>query len=140
MERDGELLMEMDPPETQQPSDAEQEALSQRLREAREYLGLSQEYVAEQLGIPRAAVSAFESAKRKVSSLELKRLAQLYRRSYDYLLGTTPPEPDADEVVVAAVYRTTKNLSAADKEQLLRFAQFLEQSGGPPRPDTSTDE
>ena len=42
----------------------EQERLGALLREAREYLGLSQELVAEKLGIPRASVSAIETGKR----------------------------------------------------------------------------
>ena len=57
---------------------AEQERLSQHLREAREFLGLSQEFVAEQLGLSRAAVSAIETNRRKVSSVELKQFARLY--------------------------------------------------------------
>jgi transcriptional regulator with XRE-family HTH domain len=131
--------MDIDPKTEQLPSDAELETLSQRLREAREYLGLSQEFVADQLGIPRAAVSAIETAKRKVSSLELKKLAKLYRRPYDYFLGTDGDVSDAEESVVAALYRTTKNLNQVDKEQLLKFAQFLEQAGGPPRQDESAE-
>jgi len=45
---------------------ADEERLSQRLREAREYLGMSQEFVAEHLGLSRASVSAIETTKRKV--------------------------------------------------------------------------
>jgi len=43
-----------------------------------EYLGLSQEYVAQQTGIPRPAISEIEAGRRKVDSLELKRLSKLY--------------------------------------------------------------
>ncbi len=57
------------------------EELGQRLREARERAGLTQEEVARQLGIPRTAVALFEAGKRKVSGLELARLAFLYGRS-----------------------------------------------------------
>jgi transcriptional regulator with XRE-family HTH domain len=128
--------MGRDPKEESQPTTsppAEQERLAQRLREAREYLGLSQEFVAEQLGIPRAAVSAMETAKRKVSSLELRQLSRLYRRDYAYFLGGEDEESDQEEAVVAALYRATKKLSAVDKEQVLKFAQFLQQAGGSPR-------
>ena len=41
------------PPVT--PNDAHQ--LARRLREAREFLNISQQFVAEQTGIPRSAVS-----------------------------------------------------------------------------------
>ena len=68
-------------------SEQEQEALGLRLKEAREYLGMSQEFVAEQLGVPRASVSTMETGKRKVSSLELKQLARLYKADNPTLFG-----------------------------------------------------
>lgn len=51
--------------------------LGRRLREARECLGLSQEQVADHLGIPRPSVSTIEAGKRRVSFQEIKRLAEL---------------------------------------------------------------
>ena len=58
-----------------------------RLRQAREYLGFSQEAVAEALGVPRASVSAMEGGHRKVSSLELRDLARLYKRPIEWFYG-----------------------------------------------------
>jgi transcriptional regulator with XRE-family HTH domain len=113
------------------PREAEHERLAARLREAREYLGLSQEFVAEQLGVPRATVSAMETAKRRVTSLELKQLARLYRRDYSFFLGDEPPAEE--EPVGAALYRATQGLSPEDRQQVLQFAQFLRQAGGGPR-------
>lgn len=107
----------------------EHEALAGRLREAREYVGLLQEDVANALGIPRASVSALESGKRRVSGVELRRLARLYRRSVGWLLG--------DEVVAVApdnaLFRATESLSERDKEQVLRFAEFLATAQRPAR-------
>lgn len=57
------------------------EELGRRLKEAREQAGLTQEEVARNLGIPRTAVALFEAGKRKVSGLELVRLAFLYGRT-----------------------------------------------------------
>jgi transcriptional regulator with XRE-family HTH domain len=105
------------------------QALAQRLRESREYLGLSQETVAEHLGIPRASVSAMEAGKRKVSSIELRDLARLYRTSVEYLLGEEPAEEDP---VVGALYRTASDLKQEDREQVLRFAEFLRAAGAAP--------
>ena len=50
-------------------SDDAWRALGERLREAREYVGLSQETVANALTIPRPSVSDMESGKRKVSMI-----------------------------------------------------------------------
>jgi transcriptional regulator with XRE-family HTH domain len=107
------------------------QALAHRLRESREYLGLSQEVVADHLGVPRASVSAMEAGKRKVSSMELRDLARLYRTSVQHLLGE---ESDQDPVV-GALYRTARNLTHEDREQVLRFAEFLRSAGTAPSPE-----
>jgi transcriptional regulator with XRE-family HTH domain len=109
----------------------EAQALARRLRESREYLGLSQESVAEHLGVPRASMSAMEAGKRKVSSMELRDLARLYRTSVEHLLGE---EPEQDPVV-GALYRTAKDLKREDREQVLRFAEFLRGAGPAPPPE-----
>lgn len=111
------------------PADEEQERLGIRLRESREYLGLSQEFVAEHLNIPRPSISAMENGKRKVSSLELKQLARIYKQPLSYFLGGDEFPTDA---TFNALYRTAKDLSAQDCEQVLRFAQFLRQAGRAP--------
>jgi transcriptional regulator with XRE-family HTH domain len=123
---------------TEQTADAKRErqaddvqALARRLRESREYLGLSQEVVADRLGVPRASVSAIEAGKRKVSSMELRDLARLYRTSVEQLLGEAPDQ----DPVVGALYRTARNLTHEDREQVLRFAEFLRSAGAAPPPD-----
>jgi transcriptional regulator with XRE-family HTH domain len=110
--------------------DEDTQALARRLREAREYLGLSQESVAEHLNIPRASISAIEAGKRKVSSIELRDFARLYRTSVEQLLGEKP-EQDA---VVGALYRTARALRQEDQQQVLRFAEFLRNAGAAPEP------
>lgn len=118
------------------PVDEEQERLGNRLRESREYLGLSQEFVAEHLGIPRASISAMENGKRKVSSLELKQLARIYKQPLSYFLGEDEFDRDeqSQDVVFSALYRTARALSDQDRQQVLRFAQFLRQAGQAPAP------
>lgn len=95
--------------------------LAERLREAREYLGLSQEYVASKTGIPRPAVSAIENGKRRVEALELQALASLYKHPVDYFLRGTTDIPDS----VRAIAREAVSLTARDREEVLRFTQFL---------------
>jgi transcriptional regulator with XRE-family HTH domain len=107
----------------------DQIALGQRLREAREVLGLKQEDVSAVIGIPRTSVVSMESGKRNVTATELIKLSALYRRSAEWLLGT---EQDAT-VETAALLRTTKQLSEDDQMQVLRFAQFLANAGPAPR-------
>jgi transcriptional regulator with XRE-family HTH domain len=98
-----------------------------RLREAREALSFTQEEVSGALGIPRTSVHAMETGKRNVSALELRRLARLYRRRVEWLLGEDADPVGADN----ALHRATQALSEEDKEQVLRFAEFL--AAGTPR-------
>ncbi|MGH3829460.1 MAG: helix-turn-helix domain-containing protein [Pseudonocardiaceae bacterium] len=107
-------------------------SLGERLRAAREYLGLSQSDVAEFLGLSRPAVTNMETGNRKVSADELARLARLYHRPYEYFMGEASMEED---ITTAALYRATRDLSDHDRDQVLRFAQFLRTAGRAPAPD-----
>lgn len=116
-------------PTDEQPIDGpDAEALAARIRQERLYLGMSQADVATALDIPRAAVSALETGRRRVSGLELKGLAQLFGTSVDRLLGDVAPEDPA----TAALFRATKDLSVDNKNQVLRFAEFLRTAGAAP--------
>jgi transcriptional regulator with XRE-family HTH domain len=120
-------------PDRLEPDDAEQ--LARRLREAREFTNLSQQFVAEQTGIPRSAISDIERGTRRVESLELKRLAALYRMPVDYLLGNEPPQElagTAEDPTAQALARATGEMDADGKEQVLRFALFLRNYERPP--------
>jgi transcriptional regulator with XRE-family HTH domain len=109
----------------------EKKTLAKRLREAREYLGLSQEYVAQQTGISRPAISEIEGGNRKVDSLELKRFSKLYGRPIEYLLGENVREEG--EIAIGAgadpiegkLRAMTRGLKAEDREEILRFVEYL---------------
>lgn len=110
--------------------DLDQEALGQRLRQLREYLGLSQQYVTAATGISRSAISEIERGNRKVDSLELRRFARAYQTSVSRLLG------DAEEASFSALERALVDLTPQDQAEVLRFAEFLShrkmpKEGGP---------
>lgn len=113
------------------------EQIAQRIREAREYLGLSQGVVADAVGVPRPSISMMESGQRKVSADELRKLAQLYRKPYGYFLGEEVVGETAESAEsVTALFRAAKDLSENDRLQVLRFAEFLRDAGPPPVPDS----
>lgn len=60
--------------------------LGRRIRRAREEASLSQDVVAEHLGIPCSTVSLIESGKRKVDSLELQKFSRLIGKSVLFFL------------------------------------------------------
>lgn len=105
--------------------------LARRLREAREFVNLSQQFVAEQTGIPRSAISDIERGSRRVESLELKRLAELYRMPVGFFLETSPgaelaASKESSDPTIAALARATQEMDEVTKGELLRFALFLQ--------------
>jgi transcriptional regulator with XRE-family HTH domain len=106
----------------------DRESLASRLKEMREYLSLSQEEVAELLGIPRSAISLIESGERKVDALELKQFAEIYHCPVEYFTDT-PGETKSTTREIAFLAKAASKLSDKDREELLRFAQFLKTRG-----------
>jgi transcriptional regulator with XRE-family HTH domain len=102
----------------------EQTHLAARLKAAREYLGLSQEEVADLLKVPRSAISLIEKGGRRVDALELKQLARIYQRNVHYFTDATEVPELADQV--AHLARTASTLKPKDLEELTLFAEFLQ--------------
>lgn len=112
---------------TREQTEEQRAAMAVRLREAREYVGLSQEDVAQALGVSRPSITNIETGNRKVEAVELDRLATLYRQSVSFLLngeeavGVSPTQ-------VQFLARALKGLSQKDMEEVARFASFLKRS------------
>lgn len=104
---------------------AEAKRLASRLRDTREYLDLSQQFVAEQTGIPRSAISDIERGERRVESLELKRLAHVYGVTASYFLEDEPSDDDKQMWVLA---RMIVDLDDDQREEIRRFANYLRHS------------
>ena len=102
----------------------DREKLGIRLREAREYLGLSQDEVAKYLDIPRTALSHIESGQRGVDALELKNMAQLYKQPVVFFTGDSQGGGGMPEDV-AHLARAAASLSERDRQELSRFADYL---------------
>jgi transcriptional regulator with XRE-family HTH domain len=102
----------------------DRQTIAAKLKEAREYLGLSQQEVADALKLPRSAISLIETAQRGVESVELKALAQLYQRPIGHFTGEEPQTMGGD---VAMLAKQVAKLSEQDREELLRFSEYLVQ-------------
>ncbi|MBF6127836.1 helix-turn-helix domain-containing protein [Nocardia brasiliensis] len=99
-----------------------QDDLARRLKETREYLGLSQQHVSSATGIARSAISEIERGNRKVDSLELAKLARLYQYPASYFLGEEPPQAES----VSALGRILgADLTSEDYEEVRKFAEYL---------------
>jgi transcriptional regulator with XRE-family HTH domain len=102
----------------------ERTIIATRLKEAREYLGLSQQEVAEAIKLPRPAISLIESGQRGVESVELKAFARLYQRPIGHFTGEETETLGGD---VAMLAKQVAKLSDQDKNELLRFSEYLVQ-------------
>src|SRR6266576_192621 len=111
-----------------QPKDIDRQLLGKRMKEAREYLELSQDEVAKVLKVPRSAISLMEAGQRKVDAIELQKLAEIYQRPVGFFIGeTASPAPILEAVQHLA--RAASILTDQDREELLRFAEFLQARG-----------
>jgi len=107
---------------------AKRRLIGNRLRQAREYLELTQDEAAEAVGLSRSALSLVENGRRKVDAIELGKFAKTYGQSIEALTGGAESLPLPKSV--QALARTATDLSAEDRDELLRFAKYL-QSRGP---------
>jgi DNA-binding XRE family transcriptional regulator len=74
------------------------QAIGDRLRQARAGARVTQAGAAAALGVPRSAVSALETGSRRLTAVELAKCAALYRRPAGWFLGdeSGPARPPAE--------------------------------------------
>lgn len=102
--------------------------LGKRLREVRERLSLTQDYVAQQVEIPRQAISEIEHGKRAVSAGELFGLARLYSLPVDSLLAPDTDSAEEELVLLRANFVGPQGKLSLNRFQgLCREFQWLEE-------------
>ena len=95
-------------------------SLGERLKDAREYRGLSKDEVAQHIGVSRSAISLMESGERNAGASELSQLAALYKTNIEILT-----ESNNDTESVGPVAGAAADLSEKDRNEVLRFVEFL---------------
>jgi transcriptional regulator with XRE-family HTH domain len=99
-----------------------------RLKSARTYLNLSQEYVAKHLGIPRTAISAIETGQRNISTNELKIFSELYGLTCDQIVHG---EDDNQEIkIFARLYADLPETDKLEIQNLIEFKKNLREQNG----------
>jgi len=93
--------------------------LAERLKNARTGLHLSQDYVAKQVGINRAAVALIEGGKRKVSAEELSLFSKVYGFSVDELLAG-----NRSELPTTIFARSFNELDEIDQREIVSLIEF----------------
>jgi transcriptional regulator with XRE-family HTH domain len=109
---------------TTENTDGDSSFTGERLRQAREYLGFSQEQVAKYMGCSQLAISDVESGNGKFTEPALKKLSRLYCRPVSHFTGEDPTDPLVDESV-EGLDCDELNMSYQDWVEIVRFARFL---------------
>ena len=91
----------------------------EKLRNARVRIGITQEYVAKELNIPRTAVVQIENGTRRISSDELASLCNIYGVSADYILNMK-----SDNSSFKFIARSFDNLSESDQREIASLIEF----------------
>ena len=88
--------------------------LGNRLRAARDRRGLSQQAVADALGLPRTAITNMETGARAVSTLEMTKLADLYGQTPAYFLS---PNEEGTEDLLVVLHRVAPDIAKAPETE-----------------------
>lgn len=99
--------------------------LGNRLKNLRDENNFSQKDVANKLNISNATLSQYESGVRQPSYDILKKIADIYNVSIDYLLGRTDIKNFEENTIAAHMDDRTKTLSEEQRKRLDDFIDFL---------------
>ncbi|SET15274.1 DNA-binding transcriptional regulator, XRE-family HTH domain [Natronincola peptidivorans] len=105
--------------------------LGERIKKLREEQGLSQLEMAKVLGVGNSTMSMYESNARKPDYETLKKIADYFNVTTDYLLGLTeiPMQEQHEEIladypeIVSILRRNKKKLTESDKKRIARIIE-----------------
>lgn len=94
-----------------------------KVKDLRNNINKTQEQVAKSLGISRAAYSHIENDRNEPDNNTLKKIADYYEVTIDYLLGRTN---DKHEEVLAAAHldKDLKDMSPEQRQAVYDFIEF----------------
>ncbi len=94
--------------------------MGKRIREYREKLSFSQEFVARQIGLNRSSIAKIEAGNQSLKSTELDKLALLFGVTADEILRGNDSNYDEARVFARAI----DGLSENDKKEILNLIEF----------------
>ncbi|MDI6604079.1 MAG: helix-turn-helix transcriptional regulator [Thermoanaerobacteraceae bacterium] len=120
----------------------------ERLSQLRKEKGLTQEELAKALNMTRSSLSLYEIGKRDPDTDTLRKIADFFNVSVDYLLGNTDIRNPADEITgvlsddpelaefwnelkeredLKLLFKQTRNLSPKAIKQVMRIIKAIEE-------------
>ena len=100
--------------------------VGRRIREAREFAGLTQEQAARLLKLHRPTISEIEAGRRKVSTQELLKFSEAYDAAPAYLLGQTGEAIEIGNPKIRMAARELEKLPPEALDGLLRMLAIFE--------------
>ncbi len=97
-----------------------EEELGKRLKNYRQFKGLTQKDVASYLKVPHSAISDIENAKRDVTVGELNILSQLYGRSLEEIITGKK----YDYYNIANIARLLSELDSEDIKEIMHLIEY----------------
>ena len=104
--------------------------MGSRLRLAREMSGLSQAQVAKMLSLHRPSISEMEAGRRKVSSEELCKLAEIYDVKLSWLVDSNVGDNPNEERKLKLAARQLSKLKPEDRKRVIYLLKLLQSSEG----------
>ncbi len=96
--------------------------INERIKNFRNQLHLSQEYVANFLGLNRATYTQMENGKRKITAEDVSRLSELFGVTADAILNENQLSQPA-----AVFARSFEKLDENDQAEIMNLIKFKEQ-------------
>jgi transcriptional regulator with XRE-family HTH domain len=112
------------------PSTATEQHIAARVTEAREYLELSCEELAEMVGVEALEIQAIEAGDEQVTAALLTEIAKVLGRGVEFFTGDVPVQKVAKRTEFLA--RAAETLSDQDMGELQRFATYLKSRSASP--------
>lgn len=105
------------------PDAATEQHIAMRVAEARQYLELTENELANMVGVPVAEILAIEAGNESVSAAMLLDIAKILGRSIEFFTADIPVQAAAERTEFLA--RAAETLSEQDMGELKRFATYL---------------
>jgi transcriptional regulator with XRE-family HTH domain len=107
------------------------EAIGERIRDIRRQRGITQEGLAEAVGVSRSAVAQWETGRAGQVNSNLTRVADVLGVHVAVLLGANPRGAPPAKLSAAemALVRLFRDLGGKDQQELLRTGQRLSKAG-----------
>lgn len=101
-----------------------------RIKELRQQKGLKQDDIAKEFGISQQTISSYEKGIREPDITTLKKLADFFDVSLDYLLGKTDIRTPIETLAFSRSDGYDDDLPEEAKREIENFKEFIKQKYG----------